>query len=104
MDDAFQEDSALAHKAVETQDLMTATLQVYIAPNINSSDLNSLHYYVWSVVERETNQRSYNTIDSLIAAIPRVMFSINTDHVMRASQRFRTRIEAITTTKGGYIE
>lgn len=107
IDDAFQQDSALAHKDEETPDLMTVTLQVYIGPNMwppNSSDLNPLHHYVWSVVERETNQRSYNRIVSLIAAIPRVIFSINTDHMVRASHRCRSRIEAITTTKGGYIE
>lgn len=103
----FQQDSAPAHKAVVTQDWMAANLHDHITPNMwppNSPDLNPLDYYMWGVVERETNQRSHNTTDSLKAAITRVMSKINKDHVMRACQRFRSRIEAIIAAEGGYIE
>lgn len=57
-----------------------------------------------AVVERETNQRSSNTIDSMKAAIIRIMNNINMDHVMRVCYRFRSPIEAIIASVGGYIE
>lgn len=70
----------------------------------SSPDLNPLDYYVWGVLERETNEHSHNTIHSLKAAITRAMSNINKNHLIRACQRFRKRIEAVIEAKGGYIE
>ena len=72
----FQQDSAPSHKAMTTQDWMSENLHDHITPNTwppSSPDLNPLDYYVWVVVERETNKHSHNTLDSLKAAITRVM-------------------------------
>ena len=60
--------------------------------------------YIWGVVERETNQRPHNTNDSLKAAIVDVMANMNENHLIRASSRFQSRIEAVIEAEGGFIE
>ena len=79
----FQQDSAPSHKAMTTQDWMSENLYNHITPNMwppGFPDLNPLDYYVWGVVERETNKRPHNTLDSLRAA--RVMMHIDEDHLI----------------------
>lgn len=103
----FQQDSAPAHKARTTQDWMATHLHDHITPNLwppNSPDLNPLDYYTWGIVEREANRHPHTTIGSVKAAISRVMSDIPQDHVIRACQRFRSRIEAVIAATGGYIE
>lgn len=47
-----------------------------------SQDLNPRNYYVWGVVERETNMPAHNTKDSLKAAVRDIMASMNNDHLI----------------------
>ena len=64
----FQQDSTPLHKAMTTQDWMPENPYDHITPNIwppSSTDLNPLDYYVWGVVERETNKHPHNTLNSL---------------------------------------
>ena len=59
-----------------TQDSMSENLHDHITPNMwppSSTDLNLLDYYVWGIVEQETNIHPHNTLDSLKVAITRVM-------------------------------
>jgi len=56
-----------------TQDWMSENLHDHITPNmwpLSSPDLNSLDYYIWGVVERETNKHPHNTLDSLEQLLP----------------------------------
>ena len=59
---------------------------------------------MWSVVGKEVNEHSNNTKDSLKAVIVRVMSDINKEQLIRACNRFRPRIEAVTDAGGGFIE
>ena len=82
-------------------------LHDHITPNMwppSSPDLNPLDYYVWDVVERETNKHLHNTLDSLRATITRVMTHMDKDPLIRACKRFRQRIEAVTAAEGDFIE
>ena len=63
-----------------------------------------MDYYVWGVVERETNRHPHNTIASLKAAIVQVMSEMNKDHLISACLRFQTCIEAVIEAKVGFIE
>ena len=86
---------------------MTNNLYDHITPNIwppNSPDLNPLDYYAWYVVEKEVNEHLHNTKDSLKAVIVRVMCDTNKKQLIRACDRFRHRIEAITDSNGGFVE
>ncbi|CAB3237907.1 unnamed protein product [Arctia plantaginis] len=103
----FQQDSAPSHKAMTTQDCMSENLHDHITPNLwppSSPDLNPLDFYVWSVVERDTNKHPHNTLESLKATITRVMTQMNKDHLLRACRRFRQRIEDVIAAEGDFIE
>lgn len=103
----FQQDSAPAHKAQNTQEWLADHFYDHITPNLwppNSPDLNPLDYYVWGVVERDVNKHPHNTKDSLKASIVRVMDNIDEDHLKRACSRFRSRIEAVIEVEGNFIE
>jgi inhibitor of nuclear factor kappa-B kinase subunit alpha len=102
-----QQDSAPCHKAKKTQDWMADHFHDHVTPNMwppSSPDLNPLDYYVWGVVERDTNQHRHNTLGSLREAVVASMANINQDHLVRACQRFRSRVEAVIRADGGYIE
>ena len=103
----FQQDSAPSHKAQTTQEWMADNFHDHITPNIwppSSPDLNPLDYYVWSIVEKEVNEHPHNTKESLKDSIVRVMSNMNTDHLILACKRFRSRIEAVIEAKGDFIE
>jgi len=104
---AMRKDSAPSHKAMRTQDWMSENLHDHITPNMwppSFPDLNPLDYYVWGVVEREINKHPHNTLESLRAAITRVMMHMDEDHLIRACKRFRQRIEAVIAAERDFIE
>ena len=70
----------------------------------SSPDLNHLNYYVWGVVKRETNKHPHNTLDSLKAAIIKVMTHMDEDYLSRACKRFRQRIETVIAAEGDFID
>ena len=103
----FQQDSAPSHTASTTQEWLAENFHDHVTPNIwppSSPDLNPLDYYVWGVVERETNKHAHNTKDSLKAAIGDIMANINKNHLINARSRCRSRIEAVIEVEGGFIE
>lgn len=103
----FQQDSAPAHKAKVTQNWMSKNLHSHITPDFwppNSPDLNPLDYYVWGVVERDTNKHPHSTIDSLKSTIKQVMVNMDKTMLTKACGRFRPRIEAVIDAEGGFIE
>ena len=103
----FQQVSAPSHKTMTTQDWMSENLHDHITPSVclnSSADLNPLYYYVWDVVERETNKHPHNTLDSFRAAITRLMTHMDKDRLIRACKRFRERIESVVAAEGDFIE
>ena len=70
----------------------------------NSPDLNPLDYYVWGVVERESNKARHPNTESLTDAIRKVFDKIDRDQLRLACSRFRARLEAVIEKNGGYIE
>lgn len=103
----FQQDSAPSHKAIVTQDWLSDNFYDHVIPNMwpsNWPDLNPMVYYVWSIVERETNRHPHSTTAAQKAAIVQMMSKMNRDHLIAACGRFRARIEAVIEAKGGFIE
>lgn len=99
----FQQDSA----PFTNHDWLALYFYKHIAPNVwlrKLLELNPLDYYMWIVVERETNERFHNTIRYLKAAITRVIFNINANNVMCECQRSRYCLEAIIAAEGSYID
>ncbi|QQP50579.1 Uncharacterized protein FKW44_011619, partial [Caligus rogercresseyi] len=66
----------------------------------SSPDLNPCDYYLWGVLERDTNKRAHNTVDSLKAAIIQAVANLSREQVAHAVGRFRHRVEAFIV-KGG---
>ena len=95
--------SVPSHKDMTTQDWMSENLHDHITLNIwppSSPDLNPLDYYVQGVVERETNKHPQKTLDSLRAAITRVMTHMDEDHL----QTFLPRTESVIAAEGDFIK
>lgn len=103
----FQQDSATAHTAHTTQEWLAENCHDHVTPNMwppSSPDLNPLDYYVWGVIERQTNRHPHANRDSLKAAIVEEMSDMSTEHVIRACSRLRGRLEAVIGAEGGFIE
>ena len=62
-----------------------------------------MDYYMWSIIERETNQHPYSTIASLKASIIQVMSKMNRYHLISACEWFQAQIEAVIEAKDGFI-
>ena len=103
----FQQDSEPSHTAYATQEWLAENFHDHVTPNMwppSSPDANPLDYYVWGVVERETNKHPHNTITSLTEAITTVMTNMDKEHLIRACSRFRQRIEAVIDADGYFID
>ncbi len=70
----------------------------------SSPDCNPLNYYVWGVVERESNKRAHPNMDSLRQAIITAVTNLNKDYLVNACRRFRARLEAVIAAEGNWFE
>ncbi|QQP42305.1 Transposable element tcb1 transposase, partial [Caligus rogercresseyi] len=70
----------------------------------SSPDLNPCDYYLWGVLERGTNKRAHNTVDSLKAAIIQAVANLSREQVAHAVGRFRHPVEAVIVKGGSWIE
>ena len=64
----FQQDSAPAHRAQETVDLLSTETLTFIPPTFwppNSPDLNPVDYKVWSVLQKQVYKVKVNHDDEL---------------------------------------
>jgi len=64
----FQQDSAPAHRARETIQLLSHNTPDFIGPEMwppNSPDLNPVDYSLWSVIEQRVYQSRINNVDEL---------------------------------------
>src|SRR5271165_2778835 len=70
----FQQDSAPAHSAKNTQACCTANLPDFIKSSdwpSSSPDLNVMDYAIWGVLEARVNATVHRTLDSLKRAVQR---------------------------------
>ena len=103
----LQQDSAPAHKAEVIQEWLAQNCHDHVTTNMwppSSPDLNPMDYYVWGVVEKDTNKHPHSNKESLKAAIVHVMGNTQEEPLIRACSRFRSRIEAVIEAEGGFIE
>ncbi|QQP36462.1 Uncharacterized protein FKW44_021579, partial [Caligus rogercresseyi] len=63
-----------------------------------------LDYYVWGVLERESNKRAHNSVVSLKVSIVEAVASMTMEHLVNACTRFRSRLEAVIEVNGGWFE
>lgn len=63
-----------------------------------------MDYYVWDVIEKDSNRHPHNTIACLMAAFVDAMANIPKTRLITAWRRFRQRVEAVIAADGGFIE
>lgn len=103
----FQQDGAPAHTSHLVQNWLSDNVDAFWSKEFwppNSPDLNPLDYYVWGVIERVSNKSRHPNVATLQASIEAAFADLDKEQLKRACSRFRTRIEAVITANGGYIE
>jgi DDE superfamily endonuclease len=64
----FQQDSAPAHRARETIELLQRETPDFITPDLwppNSSDLNPVDYRIWGILQERVYRKSVKDVDEL---------------------------------------
>jgi len=103
----FQQDSAPAHRAHETFELLSRMTPNFIGPEMwppNSPDLNPVHYSIWSVVEERVYQQRIQNTDELRQRLVAVLKDLEPYIVDTAIDQWRRRLTACIRAKGGHFE
>ena len=101
------QDSAPAHGAKKVQDFLKENLPLMVPKDIlpsSSPDLNVCGYWLFGVIEGESNVTSYPSVNSLKAPIRRAFHNLDPEDVKRSCSRFRSRFSQIIDAKGSHIE
>lgn len=101
------QDSAPAHGAKKVQDFLKENLPLFVPKDIwpsSSPDLNVCDYWLFGVIEGESNVTSHPSVNSLKTAIRQAFRNLDPEDVKRSCSRFRSRISQIIDAKGGHIE
>jgi len=103
----FQQDSAPAHRARETIELLTIETAEFIPPTLwppNSSDLNPVDYKVWSVMQEKVYKKRIKDIGELRARILTAWDEMEQRMIDAAIRQWRTRLRTCIKAKGGHFE
>jgi len=99
----FQQDSAPAHRACETIELLTE----FVAPTLwppNSPDINPVDYKVWSVMQEKVYKKRIKDIDELRARILTAWDESDRRIIDVAIRQWCTRLRRCIKDKGGHFE
>jgi len=103
----FQQDSAPAHRARETIELLSRMTPDFIGPKMgppNSPDLNPVDYSIWLVVEQRIYQQRIQNTDKLRQRLVAVWKDLEQHIVDTAIGQWRRRLTACIRAKGGHFE
>jgi len=104
----FEQDSAPAHRARETIELLTLATPEFIPPTLwppNTPDLNPVDYKVWSVMqEKKVYKKRIKDIDELRARILAAWDEMDQRIIDAAIRQWRTRLRTCIKAKGGHFE
>jgi transposase len=103
----FQQDSAPAHRARETIDLLRRETPDFIAPTLwppNSPDLNPIDYKIWSAMEEKVYKQRIRDVDELRQRILTAWDELDQRVIDNAVRQWRTRLRACVQAKGGHFE
>jgi len=103
----FVQDSAPAHGSKKVQKYLKEHLPLFVPKETwpsSSPDLNPCDYWMWSVIEKQSNASPHNSIKSLETSIKRACRSIGRDEGKKACRSFRRRIQEVIDAEGSHIE
>jgi inhibitor of nuclear factor kappa-B kinase subunit alpha len=103
----FQQDSAPAHRARETVELLQHSTPGFISPldwPPNSPDLNPVDYKIWSVLQERVYQGRIHNVDHLKQRLVEEWSRFDQRIVDKAVKEWRVRLKACVKANGGQFE
>jgi hypothetical protein len=103
----FQQDSAPAHRARETVELLQHSTPGFITPlhwPPNSPDLNPVDYKIWSVLQERVYRGRIRDVNHLKERLVEEWSLFNQGIVDRAVKEWRVRLRACVQADGGHFE
>src|SRR5260221_7503503 len=108
-EDAFvlQQDSAPAHRARETIELLRRETPDFIGPEMwppNSPDLNPVDYRIWDVMQERVYRTPTRDVTELWQRLVQTWAGFQQSIVDEAIDQWRKRLEACVRAQGGHFE
>ena len=103
----FQQDSAPAHRARKTVNLLARETLDFIPPTLwppNSRDLNAVGYKIWSIIQDKVYKVRINNVDELRSCILTAWDELDQRVIDTAVGRWRTRLRACVIAKDAHFE
>jgi inhibitor of nuclear factor kappa-B kinase subunit alpha len=103
----FQQDSAPAHRARETVEMLKQATPDFITPlqwPPNSPDLNPVDYKIWSVLQERVYRTRIQDVRHLKERLIEEWRLFDQSIVDRAVEEWRVRLRACVTAEGGHFE
>jgi len=104
----FQQDSAPAHRARETIELLRRETPDFVGPDLwpaNSPDLNPVDYRIWGPIEERSYQTAIRDIDNLKQRLTCVWAELKQSVVLdKAIEQWRPRLRTCVRAKGQHFE
>lgn len=103
----FQQDSAPAHRAKETVQLLADETPDFIPPTMwppNSPDLNPVDYKIWSVMQDKVYKNRIKNVDELRDRILTAWDDLDQRVIDVAIKQWRARLHACVSARGGHFE
>ena len=103
----FQQDSAPAHRARETVELLQRSTPDFISPLLwlpNSPDLNPVDYKIWSILQERVYRSRIRNVSHLKERLVEEWSQFDQSIVDCALKEWRVRLKACVNAAGGYFE
>lgn len=103
----FQQDSAPAHRARETIQLLQHETPDFIVPDLwppNSPDLNPIDYTIWGIMQQRVYETRVHNIDELKQRLLDVWSGLQQNIVDLAVSEWRKRLRACVRAEGRHFE
>ena len=103
----FQQDSAPAHRARETVELLQRETPDFITPLLwppNSPDLNPVDYKVWSVLQERIYRTRLRDVEHLKERLVEEWNKFDQAIIDSAVKQWRARLRACVRAGGGHFE
>ena len=103
----FQQDSAPAHRAYETVEMLRHEMPAFISPALwppNSPDLNPVDYKIWSVLQDCIYKTRIHDVDHLRECLVEEWARFDQNIIDSAINEWRERLRACVRACGGHFE
>ena len=103
----FQQDSAPAHRARDTIELLQRETADFITPELclpNSPDLNPVDYKIWEIMQQRVYEMQIHNVDELKQRLVDVWSGLQQSVVDAAVSEWKKRLQACVRVKGGHFE